>query len=224
MQEEQNVDALVESISNAIEKVSSASLFLPFMCSFSLLFFGYHLLVVVIPSLSCIPLVFRLLLYVCLLYLNYGSLFFLLKTAMVSPGYERSLTDEETPCTSDDSRYCTICKRNVHSNSQHCPICNECILEYDHHCVWIGNCVGFKNARYFALFMLYCGLFFLFGAVNALCYTILSRRYHILEVGNMIVFELLLGFTVGLLLIGVSLVEMNTEVKRDVALGCGCYV
>ena len=33
MQEEQNVDALVDSISNAIEKVSSASLFLPFMCS-----------------------------------------------------------------------------------------------------------------------------------------------------------------------------------------------
>ena len=40
----------------------------------------------------------------------------------------------------------------------------------------------------------------------------------------MIVFELLLGFTVGLLLIGVSVVELNTEVKRDVALGCGCYV
>ena len=46
----------------------------------------------------------------------------------------------------------------------------------------------------------------------------------ILEVGNMIVFELLLGFTVGLLLIGVSVVELNAEVKRDVALGCGCYV
>lgn len=45
-----------------------------------------------------------------------------------------------------------------------------------------------------------------------------------LEVGNMIVFELLLGFTVGLLLIGVSVVELNAEVKRDVALGCGCYV
>ena len=40
----------------------------------------------------------------------------------------------------------------------------------------------------------------------------------------MIVFELLLGFTVGLLLIGVSVVELNAEVKRDVALGCGCYV
>ena len=40
----------------------------------------------------------------------------------------------------------------------------------------------------------------------------------------MIVFELLLGFTVGLLLIGMSVVEWNAEVKRDVALGCGCYV
>lgn len=36
----------------------------------------------------------------------------------------------------------------------------------------------------------------------------------------MIVFELLLGFTVGILLIGIAVVELHAEVKKDVAMDC----
>ena len=40
----------------------------------------------------------------------------------------------------------------------------------------------------------------------------------------MIVFELLLGFTVGVLLIGISVVELRSEVKRDVVVEGECDV
>lgn len=45
--------------------------------------------------------------------------------------------------------HCQICKSMVTESTKHCRSCNKCTEGFDHHCVWLNNCVGTKNYRYF---------------------------------------------------------------------------
>lgn len=59
-------------------------------------------------------------------------------------------------------RYCYVCESHTPPRCSHCYDCNVCVLRRDHHCVFFGQCVGFRNFRYFlcCLLFMWCGLLY----------------------------------------------------------------
>jgi len=59
-------------------------------------------------------------------------------------------------------RYCDQCKCIKPDRGHHCSMCMQCVLKMDHHCPWVGNCVGFRNYKFFVLFLTYTCFYTLF--------------------------------------------------------------
>ena len=60
-----------------------------------------------------------------------------------------------TNISASDYTNCEYCNRKKFLRSSHCRTCNVCVLRRDHHCVWIANCVGIGNNRFFFIFCLW---------------------------------------------------------------------
>ncbi|KAL2477950.1 putative protein S-acyltransferase 14 [Forsythia ovata] len=67
------------------------------------------------------------------------------------------LTAAEFPADLDNRRirFCRKCNQLKPPRCHHCSVCGRCVLKMDHHCVWVVNCVGALNYKYFLLFLFY---------------------------------------------------------------------
>ncbi|KAF2219965.1 DHHC palmitoyltransferase-domain-containing protein [Elsinoe ampelina] len=51
-------------------------------------------------------------------------------------------------------KYCKSCNIWRPPRAHHCRVCDACMETQDHHCVWLNNCVGRRNYRYFFTFVM----------------------------------------------------------------------
>ena len=113
--------------------------------------------------------------------------------------------------------YCNTCKILRPPRAFHCNICKLCVEVHDHHCPWVGTCVGKRNIKFFALFLLSTGFHALFATVILLT-TILIIYDDQPEDGGIKWEIFLLGF-VALWTVAFSclLIPFGTETLRSIS-------
>lgn len=58
---------------------------------------------------------------------------------------------------------CHTCKLAKPARSKHCALCDVCVAKFDHHCIWINNCVGAANHKWFLAFLFWHLVLCLYG-------------------------------------------------------------
>ncbi|GMM36523.1 palmitoyltransferase [Saccharomycopsis crataegensis] len=107
-----------------------------------------------------------------ILIINYSS--FLLST-FVSPGHLKNGDDQNNSKYSRlfkpnniiffQKNQCLSCKVEKIARSKHCSVCDRCVMLHDHHCVWINNCVGYHNFKWFLTYLVTLLVIFCYGFI-----------------------------------------------------------
>ena len=53
----------------------------------------------------------------------------------------------------DLDHFCSYDEVMKTETSFHCNTCGRCVEHFDHHCPFINNCLGYRNHKYFVLFV-----------------------------------------------------------------------
>lgn len=129
-----------------------------FILAFSFIFL-YEFIIVSPPS-FWVP---ALVIYILLFILTYWSYWMTVCVAPGSPPFYYGLSPEIGPLT--PRKYCILCHNFKPDRTHHCSTCKTCVLNMDHHCPWVNNCIGFRNRKYFILFLVYISLGLVFASI-----------------------------------------------------------
>eukprot|EP01112_Ceratiomyxa_fruticulosa_P013943 TRINITY_DN3954_c0_g2_i2.p1 TRINITY_DN3954_c0_g2~~TRINITY_DN3954_c0_g2_i2.p1 ORF type:complete len:294 (-),score=28.59 TRINITY_DN3954_c0_g2_i2:44-925(-) len=113
------------------------------------------------------PLVFFFL-HLCMSTFLVGMIFSnYMLSCLVDPGGVPQGWKPDTPLglNGKEHKYCQKCLSYKPERAHHCRSCDKCQIRMDHHCVWISNCVGLYNHKYFILFLFYVVCAILYAAV-----------------------------------------------------------
>ena len=77
-----------------------------------------------------------------------------------------------------DGYNCRTCGIRKIARSKHCSMCNVCVPLFDHHCIWLNQCVGELNYRYFLGFLVAHIAFFGY-AVYVLTNILIAQVYEL---------------------------------------------
>jgi len=112
--------------------------------------------------------------------------------------YERRYVDDK-----EVDRDCKMCGVLKPDRSHHCRTCRTCVLKMDHHCPWVNNCVGWRNYKYFHLFLIYTSVLSLYYVfcTSPMLLTILGdmQRLSGNQLQVLIVYFVCVAFGLGLL-------------------------
>ena len=91
-------------------------------------------------------------------YLHFFAVVLYIIATYSNPGYvDPNHPKMKTITDNNDAKngvYCKACDIIRPINAKHCYQCKHCIIKYDHHCVFVSNCVGGYNHRFFMIFLL----------------------------------------------------------------------
>lgn len=76
---------------------------------------------------------------------------------------------------------CVPCETLRPENAEHCNFCNRCVQKFDHHCVFVNNCLGYRNHKWFLLFLTSYTVYLLLVITTALIIIVrycVSPVYH----------------------------------------------
>ncbi|KAL4935703.1 hypothetical protein BDV06DRAFT_206481 [Aspergillus oleicola] len=83
-------------------------------------------------------------------------------------------------------KYCKTCSIWRPPRCYHCRVCDNCVETLDHHCVWLNNCVGRRNYRYFFAFVSTSTLLALFLLGASLAHILVYRAREGISFGDTI--------------------------------------
>jgi palmitoyltransferase len=73
---------------------------------------------------------------------------------------------------------CKTCKFEKPARSKHCSMCDMCVERFDHHCIWVNQCIGLHNYKYFLTFLFLHAWLCTYGTVQGLraCLGIIDKQ------------------------------------------------